>query len=154
MSDWPRIPDWAVAIGWATVELDRAARELGPRLGAGVTFEPVPGSDILGARGRSARVIVDGLGLALVLLEPATEGRLAAFLARSGEGWAAIWSRSADAGPRDDPGDHQRHDAGPAAGTFREGPWRPGPFGPERLVSPAPRAGPFRLAVSTATIEP
>jgi hypothetical protein len=154
VSDWPPIPDGAVAIGWATVELDRAAREFSPRLRDGVGFDAAPGSDILGTRGRSARIDVDGVELTLVLLEPSTEGRLAAYLARFGEGWAATWSRSAHAGPGDDPGHHPGHDPGAAARTSREGPWRPGPFGPERLVPPAPRAGPFRLVVSSATIEP
>lgn len=154
MSDWPRIPDGAVAIGWATVELDRAARELGPRFRAGVVFGSVPGSEILGARCRSARIVVDGVGLALVLLEPTTEGRLAAFLARSGEGWAATWFRSADAGAGDDADDHPGRDPDAGAGIPREGAWRPGPFGPERLVAPVPRAGPFRVVVSSATIEP
>jgi len=82
-----------VAIGWATVELDRAERELSKALGLGddgashwalATRDPV-----LGATARVGPVLRDGPRL--VLLAPDTEGRLAATLARHGEGVAAVY---------------------------------------------------------------
>jgi len=69
----------------------------------------------------------------IVLLEPDTEGRLAAFLARSGEGWAATWSDQP-------PGGANRH------GT-------PGPLGEERLSGRIGVAGPFPLLLKPATID-
>ena len=82
-------------LGWATVELDRAADELGMWLGEA----PDPGAPdaadpLLGARAR----VRDAGGLpgdAVLLLEPSTEGRLAASLARDGEGPAALYLRPA-----------------------------------------------------------
>jgi len=122
-----------VARGWATVELERAAAELGGSLAAGTGFEPTEPSTALGARclrGTSA----DRYSW-IVLLEPDTEGRIAAFLARHGEGWAATWLDADDRG---------RLVATDGAS--------PGPFGPERLEPGSPW-GPFRLQVAPATIE-
>jgi hypothetical protein len=66
-----------IAVGWTTVELDRAATELG------LTVTAAAGDAALGASCRST----DGPdGVTVVLLEPATEGRLAWSLARLGEG--------------------------------------------------------------------
>lgn len=126
----------AMAIGWATVELDRAAGELAALLEPGATFVPATGSAVLGAHARVARVVIDGTGRWLILLEPSTEGRLAAFLARHGEGWAATWAR-------DEVGT-----TGPG------GAWRPGPLGAERLAAGPPTGAPFRLVVPAATIDP
>jgi hypothetical protein len=124
-----------VGRGWATVELARAEVELRDRTRVG-PFEHAERCSWLGARCRRARVIggeaADGEWL--VVLEPDTEGRLAAFLARHGEGWAATWST--DSG--------ERRDVKP----------RPGPLGPEVLASDRPTSGPFRLLVSVVTIEP
>lgn len=133
-----------VAVGWATVELDRAARELGAALGiAARDFLGAVDSLALGARCRVAHRALPG-GVALVLLEPATEGRLAASLARLGEGPTAVWLAV------DDP---------PAAiaalrlarvGTSAE---RVGPFGTERLLIDGPIHGPHRLLIQpTGTI--
>jgi hypothetical protein len=121
--------------GWATVELDRAARELADLLEPGTSFEEAPRSALLGARCRRGRARVDGDVAAdwVVLLEPDAEGRLAAFLARSGEGWAASWSR-------------------PPAG-WADRPGTPGPLGEERLSGRIGVAGPFPLLLSTATID-
>ncbi len=87
-----------VGRGWATVELDRAEEEVRKVLVAELLFRDVaaaellfrhtPRSALLGARCRRART-PDGEWI--VLLEPDTEGRLGAFLARHGEGWAATW---------------------------------------------------------------
>ena len=128
-----------LARGWATVEIERAAVELAGRLRPGAAFEPVARSAALGAR------CVRGVAIEevewIVLLEPDTEGRLAGYLARHGEGWAATWLAA------DDGVD------GVAISAVRNG-TSPGPFGPEWLEVDEPRAGPFRLRVSPATIEP
>ena len=112
-------------IGWSTVDLERAERELG------LAFEDAAPDLILGARTR----INTGLTVPLVLLEPATEGRLAASLARLGEGPVATWL------------------AGPAPTAGPSGPSGPalGPFGEERL-EPGPIHGPYRLFLTPGTI--
>jgi hypothetical protein len=121
-----------VARGWATVDLERAAGELAATLAASSTFEVAAASTLLGARcvrGTAA----DGRGL-IVLLEPDREGRIAAFLARHGEGWAATWLA--------EPVSPEEAARGAAL---------PGPLGTERL-EPGPVRGPFRLLVRPATI--
>lgn len=132
-----------LAIGWATVDLDRAERELAARLAPGAAFEPAPPCDHLGARCRVGRAAdgVDGVTY-LVLLEPSTEGRLAATLARHGEGWCVTWVAGPAATSSDPPsgGRHAR--------------WRSGPFGPEQLVPGGPVDGPHHLVVAPATIAP
>ncbi len=130
----PETPDGAMAVGWATVELDRAARELSHLLAAGAGFKPAASSVILGARCRAGPAAEAGLWIAL--LEPDTEGRLAGTLARSGEGWAASWVL-----------------AGPMA-TQRLSAKRPGPFGPERLVLRGPFTGPHRFVVEAVPSPP
>jgi hypothetical protein len=86
-------------VGWATVDLDRAQVELDPWLEP--ASEGREGRDVgrsagdgeephLGARTRVRRS--PGLpGEALVLAEPVTEGRLAASLARDGEGPCTLY---------------------------------------------------------------
>lgn len=111
-----------VAVGWATVELDRAAWELATDLGlASDPFEPGEASDALGASSRIGPGLLPD-GIAVVLLEPATEGRLAERLARHGEGPAAAWLA-----PRQDP--DRDADREPVTGRVTTG-----PFGPERRV--------------------
>lgn len=113
--------------GWATIDLGRAIVERTPDLAPGSTFEPAPPSAALGAtclRGRAA----DG-GDWIVLLEPATEGPISAYLARHGEGWAATWHAT-----------EQQRDLAP------------GPLGAEALDPGVPRWGPFRLRAVAATI--
>ena len=85
-------------VGWATVELDRAEAELEPWLdpvtvARDATHEaPEPH---LGARTRVRRS--PGLpGEVLVLAEPVAEGRLAASLARDGEGPCAMYLEPAE----------------------------------------------------------
>ena len=126
-----------IAHGWATVELARAQGELSAREPIG-EFEDAVRCSWLGARCRRARVGDSDAeaGTWVVVLEPDTEGRLAAFLARHGEGWAVTWSTDAD-GSR----------------TARAAS-RPGPLGPEILIQSQPMSGPFRLLVPTATIGP
>jgi GNAT superfamily N-acetyltransferase len=112
------------AIGWSTVDIERAERDLG------LAFRDAPPDAILGAR---SRVATGALAVPLVLLEPATEGRLAASLARLGEGPVVTWLAGAI----------------PAAGQAG-GPSR-GPFGEERLER-GPSHGPYRLFLAPATI--
>lgn len=127
----------ALAVGWATVELDRAASELAHLLAPGSAFGDAPRSVHLGARCRVG--LAAGKTGRIVLLEPDTEGRVAATLARSGEGWAATWSvASRDARTAPD---------GPRTGTLTVSAARPGPFGDERLLLGGPLAGPHRLIV-------
>jgi hypothetical protein len=116
-----------IAVGWATVDLERGTAELADLLGVTAeAFSPAADSIALGARCRVAAGILPG-GLALVILEPITEGRLTAALARLGEGPATVWSRRI-------PGTRVAASAA-----------RPGPFGLERLVSHAPPQGPIQL---------
>jgi hypothetical protein len=75
-------PPRLLAVGWATVDWERAAAELGQ-----AALEPADPEPALGARAWRARTG----SIDLVLLEPSTEGRLAAFLARHGEGLAVLY---------------------------------------------------------------
>jgi hypothetical protein len=125
-----------VGRGWATVELDRAGEALVGLLEPAATFSDAPRSALLGARCRVGRARSSEHGPRwIVLLEPDTEGHLAAFLARSGEGWAATW------------------DVDDAGGGLEPGRGAAGPLGEERLVTGTPPAGPFRLRLAAATIE-
>ena len=144
----PREADAAgvVAIGWATVELDRAAQELSHLLAAGAAFAPAPASAILGARCRTAPAAVAGRWIAL--LEPDTEGRLAGTLARSGEGWVATWVGSGASGASGASGPPRPNDE-PALSAAR-----PGPFGPERLLLAEPSTGLHRLVVEAVPSPP
>jgi hypothetical protein len=139
-----------VAIGWATVELDRATSELGRALGlprGPRAFRPGSRSAVLGGACRvAAGVLPDGGSL--VVLEPDTEGRLAGSLARLGEGPVAGWFVAGAPGV-------------PLEGLLRAGltvsAEQGGPFGPERLVvGPADPVGRYRLLLVPAagTIAP
>ena len=116
--------------GWATVELERAAREL-----AAATAPASDGSDEL--LGASARLVRTGSLGVVVLLEPSTEGPLAAALARHGEGWLAAYV------PVDEevavPSLRAAGQGLSAAG--------PGPLGRQRRLLAGPRDGPFILLV-------
>ena len=82
------IPAWleafpsvrTLAILWATVDLDRALADLPPELRTAPRARPF-GDPLLGAL-----VVVVGADPPLAVAEPSTEGRLAATLARHGEG--------------------------------------------------------------------
>lgn len=128
----------SLAVGWATVELDRAASELAAELGiVAAAFLPAADSVALGARCRVAYGVLPG-GRPLAILEPRTEGPLAGSLARVGEGPAAVWTRSTAASP--------------GGGTASA---RPGPFGPERLLRGLPADGLYSLLIEdeTSTIQ-
>lgn len=115
----------AVAVGWATVELERAAPAFAAAIPGGVVFEATSDEPLLGGRCRVAA----GSDPAIALLEPSTEARLAAFLARHGEGPAAVWLAADD-------------DTPPPAGTRVA----EGPFGPELLERGA-LDGPYVLVL-------
>ena len=79
-------------VGWATVEADRAFEELASVLdGDGpARWVPQERDSLLGASAWRRDPSPDG-GTTLFVLEPDTEGRLAACLARFGEGVAAVY---------------------------------------------------------------
>ena len=119
----------SIALGWATVDIDRASVELAEDLGfAATAFLLAADSIVLGARCRVAVGVLPG-GVPLAILEPRTEGRLAAALARHGEGPSVTWARSSDSASR------------------RWASLQPGPFGPERIQAGGPRQGPFVLLI-------
>jgi hypothetical protein len=128
----PAAASSVLAVGWATVELDRAARELGSAFG--LDFVDAVGSIHLGCACRRSVAMVEGVHV--VLLEPTTEGRLAVTLARHGEGLAAAWFRA--------PWEPMAQRRSSAA--------RPGPVGAERRVLGGPVSGPHHLLVVGATI--
>jgi hypothetical protein len=78
-------PPRLIAVGWATVDLERTITGL-----ADVEVHPADDEVLLGARAR----LVDVAPVRVVLLEPFTEGRLAAALARRGEGIVALYLAS------------------------------------------------------------
>ena len=122
-----------VVDGWATVELDRAEEEVAAAL-AGLgepEVSTVPDARVLGARCRLLRF---GEARSVLLLEPSLEGRLAAALARHGEGLLARYLL-ADAGAPE-----RARRAGFSLSSEGRG-----PFGRERLVIAGPRSGPFLL---------
>ncbi|MES2210984.1 MAG: hypothetical protein V4515_12510 [Chloroflexota bacterium] len=116
--------------GWATIDLDRAQTALSSTLGRPLSVSEAA-DDLLGASARHLR-LADGQEV--VLLEPSTEGRLAAALARHGEGIQVLYLLVGADGLR------LARDAGFAL-TDR----RPGPFGSERLILGGPRWGPFLI---------
>ena len=125
-------PERAIG-GWVTVESDRAEREVGEALAAlgDHTVEPAPDDELLGA---TCRLLRYGEQRDLAILEPVTEGPLAAALARHGEGSVALYlivdSRAAGRARR--------------AGFRLSAPGR-GPFGQQQRVLVGRRDGPFIL---------
>jgi hypothetical protein len=129
------------ALGWATVELDRAADELGMWLGDAPDPDAPDAADpLLGARARVRGA--GGLpGEVVLLLEPFTEGRLAASLARDGEGPAALYLRPS-AGLRAWAADARARGVTLSARRL-------GPLGGAALVAGGPAAGPHLVFVDT-----
>jgi hypothetical protein len=120
-----------IAVGWATVDLDRTIRGLATDLGvSAAAFVAAEGSQAIGGAGRVARAVLAG-GRSLAILEPLTEGVLAGTLARWDEGPRIVWIETED---EDE-------------GATHAGPTVPGPFGPERLVAGQAADGLLRLAV-------
>ena len=119
-------------VGWATVELDRAEVEVAALASRGEPLvRQAHDERVLGARCRLLRF---GDARDVVLLEPSTEGRLAAALARHGEGSLALYLL-VDAGAPE-----RARRAGFTLASLGRG-----PFGPERLVIAGPRDGPFLI---------
>lgn len=123
--------------GWATVEFDRAQTSFGvmpeaatsrSQLGSHDQHEVAP-DELLGAGTRVIRTPDDR---EVALLEPFTEGRLAAALARHGEGFVALYLIA----------DLEAAARARAAGLVLSAAGR-GPFGTQRLVIGGPRWGPF-----------
>jgi hypothetical protein len=140
-----------LAIGWATVDLDRATEELAASLGlpGDGPFRAAPRSAILGGTCRIASGVLPDGG-SLVVLEPDTEGRLAGWLARFDEGPVAAWL-VVDGPPSAEPEALGRVGLVPST----EG---DGPFGPEGLVAADPavaaRRHRFLVAGPAGTIRP
>jgi hypothetical protein len=137
------VPLVLAGLGWATVELDRAEDELGPWLGSATAGRPGRelAESLLGARAR-VRGAAGLPGEAIVLLEPATEGRLAASLARDGEGPCALYLRPAAGLP-----------AWAAAAASRGvdlGAHREGPLGRGALLLGGPVAGPHLILLDAS----
>jgi hypothetical protein len=124
-----------VALGWATIDLDAVRARIESDAGFGA-FDPAPRDDHLGARAAVHRPGGDSGEPIEILLEPDTEGRLAASLARHGEGFAAIWFGQPAGAALD-----------PPAGF---GPLADGPLGPARLMLGGP---PWALSVLLLELE-
>jgi hypothetical protein len=86
-------------VGWATVEHERAQQELDTLLGSAGPWEPLGRDASLGARRWWRAGTTSGAAPFLVVLEPDTEGRLAASLARFGEGVAVVYLGSGPPAP-------------------------------------------------------
>ena len=127
-----------VAVIWATVDLDRLVAEMG------LPAESLPDDTLLGATVRLVRPPGED---AIALLEPTTEGRLAATLAKSGEGPAGHYVRATDGLAR-----VIAHATATGIGMKRA---NDGPFGPSALVLGGPATGPHLIIVdrSAGTID-
>jgi hypothetical protein len=129
----------AVAVGWTTVELARAeASLLEAAAGTIGRFVEAPGDALIGANVRVATLRLAALPTVrrLALLEPSTEGRLTASLARLGEGPAVVWLAGAATAS-----------STPVPGASARG---AGPFGPERLLLDGVRDGRLVLVTDDA----
>jgi len=145
-----------IGIGWATVELERAAEDLAGAFAAArlpqPDWAPAQRDANLGAStwvGTAAwfgaagppRGLVDPEMPAVVLLEPDSEGRLAASLARFDEGVAAIYLlAAAESGPDTAAGAYPVDQA-------RLGAAAPGPLGSGHIVLARPAWGPHIIVV-------
>ncbi len=140
---WTAPASQLVAVIWATVDLERAEADLSPWLepldslaAAALLDEPH-----LGGRGR-VRATSGLPGGRLVLLEPTTEGALAASLARDGEGPCGLYVRAGSA---------LLQSALPGRPRPRR---RAGPLGVSVRLRTAVRAGPHLLLLEPGTIAP
>jgi hypothetical protein len=120
-----------LAVIWATVDFDRVLA------GLGEIGEALPDDTLLGAAVRLARPR-DGQPIAL--LEPTTEGRIAATLAQSGEGPAGQYVLATGGLPS-----LVARASAAGIGIKRAD---DGPFGPSVLVLGGPPAGPHLVLVA------
>ena len=135
-----------VARIWATVDLERALADLGgggsegaaPELGSAARQSMDP---LLGAR---VVVVTDDDGTLIAVAEPSTEGRLAAVLARQGEGPAGRYVRAPV-------GIAALRPLAAAAGVTLSAP-ADGPFGPSVLVAAGPIGAPIVVLVDPAAV--
>ncbi|MEO7119351.1 MAG: hypothetical protein ABIZ34_10310 [Candidatus Limnocylindrales bacterium] len=119
----PTVAPRLAALGWATVDTERFAADLERELMGEPVRMPSLGADA--TRVASA----DGSAITLILLEPITEGRIAAALVRHAEGPIALYLDDVSA-----PDDAFASEPSPLGRTVR-------------LIRPAPPSGPFILAV-------
>ena len=127
-----------VALGWATVDADRAtaAAPLDPA----DAFARLPDDRHLGARVRGSLARQP----ATFLLEPSTEGRLAATLARLGEGPAALYLVAGSGEPGAGVSAMSAHISAKGAVAGRAD-VRAGPLGPAVLLPGAPAGRAFQI---------
>ena len=121
-----------VAVIWATVDRDRIVA------GLGLAADPLPNDQHLGA---SVVLVRHADGDPIAILEPITEGRLTATLARHGEGPAGEYVESAIA----------LDEIGPltaASGVLASRPAE-GPFGRSVIVPSSPPDGPHLVLVES-----
>jgi hypothetical protein len=119
-----------LAVAWATVDLDRAVAAMG------LPAEALPDDELLGA---SVRLVRPPGEDPIALLEPTTEGRLAATLAKSGEGPAGHYIRATD-------GLSSVIARATASGIGMKRA-NEGPFGPSALVLGGSATGPHLIIV-------
>jgi hypothetical protein len=141
-----------VGVGWATVEICRAEAELDPWLEPRAVPGDAPDGELAGtwagevdadephlgarARRRGAGRLPAG---SIVLLEPTTEGRLAASLARDGEGPCVLYLE-----PREGLAAWRRAARARGIATAAV---RPGPLGASSLLFGGAVAGPHLVVV-------
>ena len=129
---------------WATVDLERALREHGRTATEAIAAAAAAIVDPhLGAR---VAVIDAGDGRRLALAEPTTEGRLAATLARSGEGPAG-WYLAIRTGDTLEAYRARADGAGLTIGRAETG-----PFGPSALRLGGPVSGPHLILVERRSL--
>lgn len=149
-------PAPGMAIGWATVDLERAAAEQAGDASAATSATaattakataapaataPAPDDLLLGAR---CRLLTPSAGgMEVVLLEPSTEGRLAASLARFGEGPVVLYLRIPTRSLA------RLRVVAPASGVHCSRP-APGPFGSSVLLLDGPPSGPHLVVTEAA----
>jgi hypothetical protein len=154
-----------VGIGWGTVELERAAEELSRAFASARLPAPdwapatrdahlgaaawVGTASWFGAEG-PPRGLTDPELPAVVLLEPDSEGRLAATLARFDEGVAAIYLEAPWAGAAAAAGSAGSEATPYPLDRTRVGAPAPGPLGLARMVLARPAWGPHVLVVAGA----
>lgn len=139
-----------LAVIWATVDLERVLGELGlePTLAGATVDDPLLGGRVLALDEpvpAAAGAVVGPMGARrIALAEPSTEGRLAAFLARHGEGPAGRY-----VGVALDPDAIALRAAGAGIAVSRP---EIGPFGREVIVLGGRLGSPHQILVEVAAV--